>query len=178
MPTPRETPGDQPSHTPTQPSTQPPTQPPPHTPQGMGSARAVARLLDRSFRVPGTSLRFGLDPILGLLPIGGDAIAALASGYILYIAWRNGAPGSLIGRMLVNVLIDSTVGSIPVLGDIFDAGWQANVRNMALLENWIDDDEGPARPGSPAILIGVVVALVVLVAGVAWALWAMGAALF
>lgn len=143
----------------------------------MGSARALARALDRAFRVPGTSLRFGLDPILGLLPIGGDAIAALASGYILYIAWRNGAPGSLIGRMLLNVLVDTAVGSIPVLGDVFDAGWQANARNMALLERWVGE-EGATRPASRAILVGVIAALVALVAGVAWALWAIGSALF
>ncbi|HSH44819.1 MAG TPA: DUF4112 domain-containing protein [Longimicrobiales bacterium] len=128
--------------------------------------------MDRSFRVPGTSLRFGLDPVLGLLPLGGDVIGALISGYVLIIAWRNGAPGSLIGRMLVNILVDTAVGAVPVLGDIFDAGWQANARNVDLLEGWLDRD-GPARHGSPAMVVGVILALVILVALTAWALWSL-----
>lgn len=146
-------------------------------PQGLDSARTLARLLDRSFRIPGTSLRFGLDPLLGLLPVGGDVAASLASGYILYVAWRNGAPGSLIGRMLVNVLIDTAVGTVPVLGDLFDAGWQANARNVALLEEWLGV-EGARRHHSPAILVGVIAALVVLVVAAAALAWFTLATLF
>lgn len=144
--------------------------PPTRAPRQLGSARKVARILDRSFRVPGTSLRFGLDPLLGLLPVGGDVLAALGSGWILYVAWRNGAPPGMIGRMLVNVLIDTLVGSVPVLGDLFDAGWKSNSRNLAMLERWLGA-EGPQRHHSPAILVGIVVALILLLALVAGLVW-------
>lgn len=143
---------------------------PRRAPRNLDSARAVARLLDRSLRVPGTSLRFGLDPILGLIPGIGDAAGALASGYILYVAWLNGVPGSMIGRMMLNIGVDALMGAIPVIGDLFDAGWQANARNVALLERWLDQD-GAHRHHSVAILIGVIVGLLALLAGVGWVLW-------
>ncbi|MBW3553633.1 MAG: DUF4112 domain-containing protein [Gemmatimonadetes bacterium] len=145
-------------------------------PRNLDSARAVARLLDRSLRIPGTSLRFGLDPILGLIPGIGDAAGALASGYILYVAWLNGTPGSMIGRMMLNVGVDALMGAIPVIGDLFDAGWQANARNVALLEKWLDD-EGSQRHHSVAILVGVMAGLLALLAGVGWVLWVMLGAL-
>lgn len=139
-------------------------------PRKLDRARTVARLLDRSFRIPGTSLRFGLDPILGLVPGAGDVVAALGSGYILYIAWLNGAPGSMIARMMMNVLVDTLVGAVPVVGDIFDAGWQANARNVALLERWLDE-EGSQRHHSVAILVGVIAGLLLLLAVVVAVLW-------
>lgn len=130
----------------------------------------MARVLDRSIRVPGTDLRFGLDPILGLVPGVGDVVGALASGYVLYVAWLNGAPGSMIARMMLNVLVDALVGSVPVLGDLFDAGWQANARNVRLLERWLAD-EGSQGHHSVAILIAVGLGLLVLLAGVLAVLW-------
>ena len=144
---------------------------PKRAPRRLEGARSLARLLDGRFRIPGTTLRFGLDPVLGLFPIGGDVLAALASGWILYVAWLNGAPGSMIGRMLTNVLVDTLVGSVPVLGDLFDAGWKANSRNVALLEEWLGE-EGSQHHPSVAILIGVIAALLVLLAGVALVVWA------
>lgn len=143
---------------------------PERPPRRLDRARVLARLLDRSLRIPGTSLRFGLDPLLGLLPVGGDVLAGLGSGYILYVAWLNGAPGKLIGRMLVNVLVDTLLGSVPVVGDLFDAGWQANARNVAMLEEWLGE-EGSQHHHSPAILVGVIAALVLLVAGVVAVIW-------
>jgi hypothetical protein len=139
------------------------------TPQ-LGRARTLARLLDRSIRVPGTSFRFGLDPVLGLLPVGGDVIAAVGSGYILYVAWRNGAPAPMLRRMLVNVAVDTLVGSVPVLGDLFDAGWKANSRNLGMLEEWLG--ETPTRSAqSPAVLVAIVLVLALLVGGLAALFW-------
>lgn len=146
-------------------------------PRGLDRARTVARVLDRSFRIPGTSFRFGLDPILGLLPGGGDVLAAFASGYVLYVAWLNGAPGSMIARMMMNVVVDVLVGSIPVIGDIFDAGWQANSRNVRLLEGWLDE-EGSQRHHSVAILVAVVLGLLALLAAVVAVIWVTLDALF
>lgn len=139
-------------------------------PRQLGRARALARLMDRSLRIPGTSIRFGLDPLLGLLPVGGDVVASLGSGYILYVAWRNGAPGAVLRRMLVNVAVDTVVGSVPVLGDLFDAGWKANSRNVGLLEEWLGEP-GAKRRSHPAVLVGIIVVLALLLAGVVGLFW-------
>lgn len=99
-------------------------------------ARAIARLLDAAVGVPGTPLRLGLDAVLGLIPGAGDLVGAALSGYIVLSAARNGAPRSVLGRMLLNIVIDTGIGAIPILGDIFDVAWKSNLRNVALLERF------------------------------------------
>lgn len=126
--------------------------------------------MDRSFRIPGTSIRFGLDPLIGLLPVGGDVVASVASGYILYVAWRNGAPGPLLRRMLTNVAIDTVLGSVPMVGDLFDAGWKANSRNVIMLEEWLGE-AGSRRHHHPAVLGGIIAVLVLLLIGVVALFW-------
>ena len=102
--------------------------------------RKWATLLDAQFRVPGTTFRFGLDPIAGLIPGGGDLLTGFFSVMILVHAVRLRVPKIVIGRMLVNAGLDMLAGLIPIAGDLFDAGYKANLRNMALLERH-------ARPG-------------------------------
>jgi hypothetical protein len=92
----------------------------------------VARLLDDSIRLPGTEFRIGLDPIVGVLPVAGDAVAAALSGYIILESARLGVSYLTLLRMLANVGVDFAVGSVPVVGDIFDVAWKANVRNLRL----------------------------------------------
>src|SRR5437870_11670968 len=81
----------------------------------------LANLLDDIFRVPGTNIRFGLDPLIGLIPGLGDFITGAMSFLILYGAWQRGLPRVTIARMFANVAIDSLVGIVPVAGDLFDA---------------------------------------------------------
>lgn len=103
--------------------------------------RWLSHLLDNAITVPlpgGGRVRFGLDPIMGLLPGAGDAVAAALSIYIVFEAYRLGASGRTVVRMLANVAIDFFGGSIPVLGDIFDAAWKCNVRNVQLLEKELE----------------------------------------
>ena len=90
--------------------------------------------MDAGIRIPGTSLRFGLDPILGLIPGGGDAVGAVLAGWILVEAIRMGASRATVLRIAGNVALDAGVGVIPFIGDIFDFAWKANLRNVALLE--------------------------------------------
>lgn len=107
--------------------------------------RLVGTALDDAIPVPGTDRRIGLDPILGILPVAGDAVAAVASSYIVLEAARLGAPSSTLARMGANVALDFGIGSIPVIGDLFDAGFKANKRNVELLEEHVDvGDDGTA----------------------------------
>jgi hypothetical protein len=128
------------------------------------ATRAVARLLDEAIRIPGTNIRVGLDPLLGLIPGLGDVLGGALSGYVIILASRHGAPPSVLGRMLGNVLIDSAVGSVPLLGDLFDAGWKANSRNLALLERHLEQPSH-VRRSSRVVLAAVLLALVAALAG-------------
>lgn len=94
----------------------------------------LAALLDDGLRVPGTSLRFGLDPIVGLLPGFGDAVMGVAGFLFVYAAWRRGLPKVTLARMLVNIAADAVVGTFPVLGDLFDLVWKSNRKNLKLLQ--------------------------------------------
>ncbi len=96
----------------------------------------LATWLDELFRVPGTSLRFGFDALAGLLPVVGDLLTGAASLLILHAAWQRGLPRVALLRMLVNILLDTVVGSIPVAGDLFDVLWKANRRNVELLQKY------------------------------------------
>jgi hypothetical protein len=97
--------------------------------------RKIANLLDTAIGIPGTKFRIGLDPILGLIPGGGDLITAFISAYMIYLATRFGLEKEQISKMLGNVAIETIFGSIPLVGDIFDAYFKANIRNLEILEN-------------------------------------------
>jgi hypothetical protein len=94
--------------------------------------RGLSWFLDRSIRIG--KWRIGVDPILGLVPGVGDWIGALLSLYILYQGARLGVPAGVVARMGGNILVETIVGAVPVLGDLFDFAWQANTRNLALIE--------------------------------------------
>lgn len=96
--------------------------------------KRLAKALDWKFRVPGTRWRFGLDPVIGLVPGVGDSLGAVLSLWIVVEARRLGVPNTTVARMLANVGVDFVVGSVPLLGDLFDAGFKANMKNVDLLE--------------------------------------------
>jgi hypothetical protein len=93
----------------------------------------VASLLDDMFRIPGTGIRFGLDAVIGWIPGIGDAMAGIASFFIVFAAWRRGVPRITLVRMTVNVALETALGAIPVAGDVFHVFWKANRRNYKLL---------------------------------------------
>lgn len=97
-------------------------------------------LLDSAFRVPGTNLTFGLDPLLGLIPVLGDLTTPIFAAVLLLHAVRLRIPKIVQLRMLMNAAIDLVIGVVPVVGDFFDFGWKANVRNLALLERHAHPD--------------------------------------
>lgn len=130
-------------------------------PDSLARARALTRLLDTAAHIPGTGIRFGLDPILGLVPGLGDVAGAMLSGYLVLLASRAGASRTTILRMLANVAVDTAGGSLPVLGDAFDVAWKSNSRNLALLER-VMGVETVEQPASRLVVWGSLLALALL----------------
>lgn len=142
------------------------TPPPVRTAPELQRLRRLAYLLDSSIGIPGTRWRFGLDALLGLLPGVGDGAGALVSAYVLLQAARLGAPRSTLLRMAGNVAVEALVGTIPLLGDLFDAAWKANQRNVRLLEAHLADARATER-ASRGWLLAIGLALVLLLVGAA-----------
>ena len=138
--------------------------------RALAALRKWAVLLDSAFQVPGTRLRFGLDPIVGLLPGAGDLVTGFFSVMILLHSVRLRIPKVVVARMVLNTGLDLLVGAVPLLGDLFDAGFKANLRNMALLERHARPGVTPER--SYYVFVGVAVAVLVLLAvvplAIAW----------
>jgi hypothetical protein len=133
-------------------------------PRGLDVMRRWARVFDSAFRIPGTGIRFGIDPLLGLFPGLGDLASPVFSLFLLWHGARLRVPKVVLARMVMNSLIDVAVGAVPVVGDLFDFAWKANAWNLALLEKH-------AMPGQRAssgdyvfvILCGLVVVVAALV---------------
>jgi hypothetical protein len=115
--------------------------------------RQFSRLLDNIITIPGTQIGVGLDPIIGLLPIGGDALGLILSFYIIMEAAQLGVPVATLGRMVMNVIVDSLVGAIPMLGDLFDFAWRANNYNIILLEAALKSPHQNQKADNSFILI-------------------------
>ena len=106
--------------------------------QRLARLDALARLLDSAFVIPGTNVRYGLDGLIGLVPVVGDVITTAISLWIVREARELGAPWHVTARMVGNVALDGTIGLVPVLGDAFDVMFRANMRNLRLLRRWIE----------------------------------------
>jgi len=126
--------------------------------------RRLSGVLDSAVRIPGTRFRFGLDALLGVIPGVGDVAGGALSGYVILEAARAGASKLVLLRMLLNVAIDTVVGAVPLLGDLFDAGWKSNSRNVALLERYLELP-APTKKASGAFVAMVIGTLVLLAAG-------------
>ena len=127
-------------------------------------ARILAYILDNSIRIPGTSIRFGLDPLIGLIPGLGDAVAGLAGTMILLLAAQQRVPKIVLVRMSLNIGLNSVLGAIPVAGDLFSAWFKSNLRNLDLLER----QSAPGRRSTAsdwAFVIGLIMAIVILIGG-------------
>ena len=96
--------------------------------------RKFSRLLDNAVGIPGTKFRIGLDPILGLIPGAGDFLGTALSAYLVVEAARLGVPKETLVKMVSNIVLESAVGTVPVIGDLFDAAWKANTKNFELVE--------------------------------------------
>lgn len=133
----------------------------------------ISHLLDSQFSVPGTGWRFGLDPLLSFIPIVGGIPSLAISGVLIMTMMRHGASGSVVVRMVLNVLLDTLVGAIPVLGTIFDFAYKANDRNVRLLRAHYQ--EGKYQGSGKGLLAVSVLGLLTLLALLLWGLWTAGA---
>lgn len=127
--------------------------------------RRLSKIMDNAIAIPGTKFRFGLDPILGLLPGGGDTITGGLSAYIVVEAARMGLPRDILYKMVGNILLDSFAGTIPVLGDLFDVGWKSNVKNIELLEKHLE--LGQEAQNNTLFILGLVLLLALIILGFA-----------
>lgn len=103
--------------------------------------RKLSRLMDTAIKIPIINVRIGLDPIFGLVPGAGDLIATSFSLYILYLAFKFQIPQAVWSKMIFNIGLEAAVGTVPILGDLFDAFYKSNVRNLDLLEQHLRETE-------------------------------------
>ncbi|HRB69583.1 MAG TPA: DUF4112 domain-containing protein, partial [Chitinophagales bacterium] len=125
----------------------------------------ITKLMDSQFKIPGTKITFGIDPIIGLVPWIGDLIDYCISAYLMVAMIRNGASGKVVAKMLRNITVDGLVGLIPFLGRIFDIFYKANRRNLILAVEHFEEGkhQGSAWPIVLPIL-GFLVVLFMLIA--------------
>jgi hypothetical protein len=134
----------------------------------------LADWMDTRFEIPGLRWRFGLDALLGLIPGLGDTVTFLISCYMLSAGVRLGVPRITLARMGMNVIIDFTLGSVPLLGDVFDVAWKANTRNVALIRRSLEltpHAQRRARRGDWLFVGGVAAALLVVLAATVALAW-------
>jgi hypothetical protein len=134
----------------------------------LAQARALARLLDRAYRIPGTKITFGLDALLGLIPGGGDIAGAVFSSWLILLGSRMGLSRHVLMRMVTNVAIDTLGGSVPVIGDLFDVAWKSNSKNLAILEQFADAQMDSKRVVSRSVVYGAIAVVALLVIGGIW----------
>jgi Domain of unknown function (DUF4112) len=125
--------------------------------------RQLAKLLDEAILIPGTNKRIGLDPIIGLIPGGGDTVTMLMSAYIVVEAALLGLPATTLLQMVGNIVIDAFAGTVPVLGDLFDVVSKANTRNLKLLDAHLAEPEFRAKSDKLLVIFIVVLLAIVII---------------
>ncbi len=102
--------------------------------------RKLSRLMDTAIGIPGTKFRIGLDPIIGLIPGAGDIVSTAFSAYIIYLATQIGISSQDLKQMIFNIGLEAVVGTVPLVGDLFDAYYKSNIRNLAILEQHLQNE--------------------------------------
>jgi hypothetical protein len=132
--------------------------------RSLGEVEMLAWLLDNSIPVPGTGRRFGIDALIGFVPVLGDMVSGGIGLFVVWRASRYGLPRIAVARMLANTVIDIAVGAIPILGDAFDLWFKANTRNLAIMRRHLEEPAASTRDDWLVVagLVGAVVAVVLL----------------
>ena len=145
-------------------------------PRGLKDMDYLARLMDSRFKIPGTNIRFGLDALIGLIPGIGDLSTFAVSGYMIMIMAKNGANGYVLARMITNILVDAIVGAIPLLGDLFDVAFKANMRNMRLMQQYYQ--EGRHRGSAWKVVIPILIVVLLIIVALMYLVYKLLASIF
>lgn len=135
--------------------------------------RAIARLFDQAFAIPGTRMRFGIDALFGLVPGMGDVVGALVAVYAMHVGRTLRVPAAIQLHMLGNIALDALLGTVPVFGDIFDFVFKAQTRNLALLDQWLASPAPTVRRSRRGALLIPLAVLAVFIALTVLGVWAM-----
>jgi hypothetical protein len=135
---------------------------PGHQVPGMAGIERAARLLDSRFIIPGTNIRFGIDPILSLFPVLGDLITFLISGMLIYTMHNHGASRKVVVKMIMNSTLDAIIGAIPLVGTVFDVFYRSNDRNVKLLKEHYFEGKHQGSGNGLLVIISIVALLLVI----------------
>jgi hypothetical protein len=125
-------------------------------------ARVIATLLDTAFHLPGTSIRIGLDPILGIIPGFGDTLSGLLGTSLLFLGAQLGLPRIVLVRMGLNMFLNAVIGAIPGIGDIFSFWFKSNMRNLALIQRYTREPQRVATTADWIFVLGVILLMLIL----------------
>lgn len=145
-------------------------------PPSLQTFERVARLLDSKFEIPGTGIRFGLDPLLSLFPVIGDLITFAISGMLIYTMNNHGASRKVVVKMLLNAGLDTLIGAIPVVGTVFDVFYRSNERNIRLLREHYY--EGKHQGSGTGLLIAILAIGLLILAAIVYGVWKLFEAIF
>lgn len=139
--------------------------------RGLERLRTLARLFDQAFGIPGTRWRFGIDALFGLVPGLGDVAGAVVAVYALQVARSLRAPAVIQLNMLGNVALDALIGTVPLIGDLFDFAFKAQTRNLALLEEWINSPHETQRRSRRGMILLPLTILLVFITLTVTGIW-------
>jgi hypothetical protein len=149
--------------------------------QHLAWVECISKLMDSQFSIPGTNYRFGLDFLMGLVPYAGDVLGFGMGGVLIMAMWKHGASIPMILKMLWNIGLDAIIGTIPIIGDLFDLTYKANNRNVAMLKAYYADGQPKPSAKRSLFILGIIFFILLLVImitlwkviaiGVVWA-WA------
>ena len=128
--------------------------------------RRISHLLDNAIPIPGTKHRIGLDPILGLIPGGGDLVGSIFAGYVVFKSAQMGVPQETLIKMATNIVFDTVAGTVPVAGDLLDVAWKANVKNIELLDAHLGSPEPTGKKADWLFVALLLLGLMLIVGGV------------
>ena len=132
----------------------------------MGRLKLLSQRLDDSITIPGTKYKIGVDPIIGLIPGGGDVFGAILSIYIMYSGIRMGVPRATVNKMFKNILLEFIIGCIPIVGDLFDIVWKSNQRNVKLIEESMTPEEDSEFIGYITILTLITIMIIIVIGAI------------
>lgn len=145
-------------------------------PASLDSFERISKLLDSKFEIPGTRIRFGLDPLLSLIPVAGDLITLVISSMLIYTMHNHGASRKVVIKMMLNAGLDTVIGAIPLVGTVFDVFFRANERNVRLLrEHYF---EGKHQGSGKGLLAVIFLIAIVIIAAVIFGIWQLIEAIF